>query len=356
MIRPVFDTPQTFIIAEAGVNHNGHLDNARRLIDAAAAAGAEAVKFQLFDPEVLASNAAPMAGYQAKSDILDKNQNQLNLLQSLALKPEDFRTLKGYAEEQGILFLCSPFDEAAALFLHEELKLPCLKIGSGELTNLPFLAMLGRLNTPLILSTGMATLDEVQIAVACVQNNSPSGEKAAIALTHCVSAYPASFESLNLRACTTLAQAFPACVIGYSDHSPGIHASVAAVALGARIIEKHFTLDKNLPGPDHQASLTTVELGEMIRQIRDIENALGDGVKTPQPIELDCIQVARRSLVAAHDLPRGHRLSASDILIKRPGSGIPPSQRETLLGLQIPQSILADELFPISWAKAAMEN
>jgi N-acetylneuraminate synthase len=345
MNKAIFDTPQTFIIAEAGVNHNGDLNLARQLIDGAFEAGADAVKFQLFEPSLLASQFAPLAVYQAMAS--EKPAlSQLELLRGLALAPKDFIELQAYAQKVGILFLCTPFDEKSADFLHTELKLPCLKLGSGELTNLPYLSMLGRLNTPLILSTGMGTLAEIKTAVACVQEASLLGADAPIALTHCVSAYPAPFNALNLHACQTMAQAFPNCVVGYSDHSPGIHASVAAVALGARIIEKHFTLDKTLPGPDHQASLTVEELKMMIQQIRDIEIALGDGNKAPQPIELDCLQVARKSLVAAHNLPVGHRLTAKDILIKRPGTGIPPAGLEKLIGLTLLQSIQEDALFP----------
>jgi len=348
MNKAIFDTVQTFIIAEAGVNHNGDLSLARQLIDGAYEAGADAVKFQLFEPSLLASRFAPLAVYQATASETEEKPalSQLELLRGLALTPKDFIELQAYAQKVGILFLCTPFDEKSADFLHTELKLPCLKLGSGELTNLPYLTMLGRLNTPLILSTGMATLDEVKTAVACVQAASPLGIDAPIALTHCVSAYPAPFNALNLRACQTVAQAFPNCVVGYSDHSPGIHASIAAVVLGARIIEKHFTLDKTLPGPDHQASLTVEELKMMIQQIRDIESALGDGIKAPQPIELDCIQVARKSLVAAHSLPVGHRLSAADILVKRPGTGIPPENLEKLIGVILTQAIQEDALFP----------
>jgi N,N'-diacetyllegionaminate synthase len=344
MSRAVFDTEKVFIIAEAGVNHNGSMDMAKALIDGAARAQADAVKFQLFDPEKLTSKVAPMAAYQQRNNEDAQVASQQDLLKSLALPPEAFRELQHYAQQQGIMFLCTPFDEDSALFLHHELKLPCLKISSGELTNLQFLEMLGDLNTPVILSTGMGTLEETLQAVNAVwkQNKAPLG------LLHCVSAYPAPIEAINLRAINTLAEAFPECVVGYSDHTLGVHIPVAAVALGARIIEKHFTLDKTLPGPDHQASLTVEELCDLVTQIRQVASALGDGVKRPQPCELDCINAARKSLVAANDLPAGHILTREDIAIKRPGSGISPSLLEQVLGLPIPAALAQDALLPPS--------
>ena len=344
MAKPVFDTPKTFIIAEAGVNHNGSMDLAKQLIEAAAKAGADAVKFQLFNPEQLTSKVAPLAEYQAQGS--GDAENQLDMLNALALSPEDFGILQAYAKQNHILFLCSPFDDESARYLHETLNLPCIKLGSGELTNIPVLQKLAAWKAPLILSSGMANLAETQDAVDCIQKSSPIGKQHPIAILHCTSSYPAPFESLNLKACKTLAEHFPDCVIGYSDHSEGIHASIAAVALGARIIEKHFTLDKNLPGPDHKASISVDELSALVHQVRDIEVALGSGIKEPHPIELDCTQVARKSLVAAHDLPSGHQLSAADILVKRPGTGIPPADLKKLIGLTLTQPIQEDGLFP----------
>jgi N,N'-diacetyllegionaminate synthase len=342
--KPIFDIPKTFIIAEAGVNHNGSIDLAKQLIDAASKAGASAVKFQLFNPEQLTSKVAPLAEYQAQGS--GEAENQLDMLNALALLPEDFRVLQAYAKQKNILFLCSPFDDESARYLHEELKLPCIKLGSGELTNIPLLQKIAAWKTPIILSTGMANLKETQEAVACIQKSSPLGEQHPLAILHCTSSYPAPFESLNLKACQTLAQHFPHCVVGYSDHSEGIHASIAAVALGVRIIEKHFTLDKNLPGPDHKASISVEELSALVQQIRDIEIALGSGVKEPHPIEQDCTQVARKSLVAARHLPAGHCLTSNDILVKRPGIGIPPAKFDQLIGLTLAQAIQEDALFP----------
>lgn len=338
----VFDTTRCFIIAEAGVNHNGSMEMAKALIDGAAQAKVDAVKFQLFNPEKLTSKVAPMAAYQQRNNENAGVDSQQALLKSLALPDEAFRELQAYANQRGILFLCTPFDEESALFLHHELKLPALKISSGELTNIPFLEMLGDLNTPVMLSTGMGTLEEVRQAVDAVwkKNRAPLG------LFHCVSSYPAPTDAINLHAMATLREAFPECVIGYSDHTLGTHIPAAAVALGARIIEKHFTLDKTLPGPDHQASLTVEELGGMVRQIREVEAGLGDGVKRPQSCELDCINVARKSLVAARDLTAGHVLGREDIAIKRPGTGISPAMLGQVLGQALPAAVQADELLP----------
>ncbi len=338
----IFDQEKTWIIAEAGVNHNGSMELAKHLIDGAKKAGADAVKFQLFDPEKLTSKAAPLAAYQVKNQQNATTDSQQELLKALALPPETFRELQQYAVQQEILFLCTPFDEGSARFLHEELQLPCLKISSGELTNLPFLEMLSGLNTPILLSTGMGTLDEVHQAVAALRKM----HQAPLGLLHCVSSYPAPVEAVNLRAMKTLQHAFPDCVIGYSDHTLDKHVSLAAVALGARIIEKHFTLDTTLPGPDHKASLTVDELTLMIRQIREIEHALGDGIKRPQSCEMDCIAVARKSLVAARDLPAGHVLLAEDIVIKRPGTGIAPARLGQLIGVRLPMAVSQDALLP----------
>jgi N,N'-diacetyllegionaminate synthase len=332
------DLNRTFIIAEAGVNHNGNLAMAKALIDGAAAAGADAVKFQMFDPTQLTSKETPLAAYQMKQEGLNKSQR--DLLSALSLSAQDFAQLQAYCKQAGILFLCTPFDNAAARYLALDLQVPMLKISSGELTNLPFLQMLGCLDTPIILSTGMGTLAEVQAAIESIRtvNSSP------LALLHCVSSYPAPVEAVNLRAMQTLKNAFPDCVIGYSDHTLGIHVSVAAVALGAQIVEKHFTLDPSLPGPDHQASLTVDELKQMVRAIREVEQALGDGIKRPHPVEEDCIRVARKSLVARQDLAMHHVLTSADLQAKRPGTGISPADLHHVVGKTLRQPLREDEL------------
>jgi N,N'-diacetyllegionaminate synthase len=344
-MQPVFDTPQTFIIAEAGVNHNGDLNLAKQLIQGAKSAGADAVKFQMFEPEKLASKATPLATYQAdrQEDGQSGSKTQVDLLKTLSLPREAFAELQAYCQQLDILFLCTPFDEGSAQALHTDLRVPTFKISSGEVTNLPFLRLLSRLNVPVMLSTGMATLDEVRQAVAALE----SVHQPPLGLLHCVSSYPAPAEAVNLNAIQTLQATFPHCVIGYSDHTLGVHIPVAAVAKGARIIEKHFTLDKTLPGPDHKASLSVEELKAMVRAIRETEQALGDGIKQPHAVEADCIRVARKSLVARYDLPAEHLLTEQDLLAKRPGTGISPALLERIVGKRLPQKVHQDELLPL---------
>lgn len=341
MFPSPFNTKHTYIIAEAGVNHNGDIALGKALIDGAAQAGADAVKFQLFEPALLASAKTPLAAYQkAGAQAGEPIKNQIDLLSRLALPRQAFIELQAHAHQAGIQFLCTPFDDMSAVFLHQTLDVPLLKISSGELTNLPFLRLLGRMNIPLILSTGMATLAEVEAAVQAVwETNRPP-----LALLHCVSAYPAAADTVNLLALQTLQQKFPNCTIGYSDHTLGLHVPVAAVALGARIIEKHFTLDQSLEGPDHQASLTVAELAQMVFAIRETEVALGDGIKKPNPVESDCIRVARKSLVLRHDLPAKHTLTLDDLIAKRPGTGISPANLFQVLGKRLKTDLSQDEL------------
>ncbi len=331
----------TYIIAEAGVNHNGDMEMAKALIDAAAESGADAVKFQLFDPDALVAKDTPMATYQVENLGGEAPQTQHDLLASLALSFEDFRQLHRYTTDRGLQFLCTPFDEQAALFLHHELKLPLLKIPSGEVTNLPFLKMLGTLHTAMILSTGMSTLGEVKQAVEALRSSNP---KLPVALLHCVSAYPAPDSAMNLTAMRTMKDAFPDCPVGFSDHSLGTHLAVAAAALGANIVEKHFTLDKTLPGPDHKASLSVEELKNMVAQIRSVDTALGDGIKQPQSVERDCIEKARKSLVLARDVPAGAVLAPEDVVVKRPGTGISPGLLEAVLGKTVQADLKQDTL------------
>lgn len=329
---------RTFIIAEAGVNHDGDFECAKRLIDIAADSGADAVKFQLFSPEDLASSEASLAEYQSVGSVENQPKNQLDMLSGLALPFEAHLHLQDYCRKKGILFLCTPFDFKSADYLHSILNVPLLKVSSGEITNLPFLEFLGTLGIPIVLSTGMANMAEIQAAVDITQRHN----QADVALLHCVSAYPAPVEAVNLRAIQTLGSAFPQALIGYSDHTLGIHVAVAAVALGARIVEKHFTYDPSAPGPDHQASLSPGELREMVRAIRDLEKALGDGVKQPHPCESDCLSAARKSLVAAQDLAAGHILQPGDLVAKRPGTGLPPAALPQVLGKRLNISLSKD--------------
>lgn len=328
-----------FIIAEAGVNHNGDLDMARRLIDTAAAAGADAVKFQTFKPERLASPMADKADYQKGTT--DAAESQLDMLRRLELRPEDHAVLRDHCRAVGILFLSTPFEESSADLL-EDLGIEAFKLPSGEVTNLPFLRHVAAKGRPVILSTGMSTLGEVEAAVAAIvaAGNPP------LALLHCTSAYPADPAQVNLRAMATLVAAFGV-PVGFSDHTPGTAVAIAAAALGAAVIEKHFTLSRDLPGPDHRASLEPDELSAMVAGIRVAESALGDGIKRPQPIEGDTARVARKSLVVARDLPAGALLTPEVLAIMRPGTGLAPGLMEAVLNRRLSRAMVANE--PLRW-------
>ena len=323
-----------FVIAEAGVNHDGELVRALELVDAAARAGADAVKFQTFEPDALVTAAAPLAPYQRDSETTAAGQREL--LERLCLSAADFARLAEHCASRGLLFLSTPFDaDSAALLV--ELGVPAFKVGSGELTNIPFLRDLSSRGLPLLLSTGMATLDEVSHALDAIQD---AGCK--VVLLHCTSSYPAPPEEANLRAIDTLRAAFGV-PVGYSDHSLGFAVSLAAVARDACVVERHLTLDRHLAGPDHAMSLEPDELGELIRQIRSLEAMLGDGCKRPQPSEGELLLAARRSIVAARPLAAGEVLSAAALAVKRPGGGMPPSSLESLVGARLARPLAADE-------------
>ncbi|MBN1517178.1 N-acetylneuraminate synthase [Candidatus Sumerlaeota bacterium] len=313
-----------FIIAEAGVNHNGDVETAKRLVDAAKKAGADAVKFQTFQSEKLVNKSAKQAEYQAANT--GKAESQYDMLKRLEFSEAAHREILAYCSQCAITFMSTPFHAEAADFL-DELGVPAFKLGSGEVTNLPFLAHVARKGRPIMLSTGMANLGEVEDAVRTIeQNGNPQ-----LALLHCVSNYPANPADANLRAMETLTRAFGR-PVGYSDHVPSNAVAFAAVALGARIIEKHLTLDRNMPGPDHQASLEPAQFAELTAGVRQVESALGDGIKRPAASERNTAEVARKSLVAAHDIAAGAVLQAGDLAIKRPGSGIPPRDMQYVLG------------------------
>jgi N-acetylneuraminate synthase len=318
------------VIAEAGVNHNGNLEMALRLVDAAAEAGADVVKFQTFKSEEVISPVAPKAAYQVQTT--GAAESQLEMVRKLELPPAAFATIDRHCRERGLLFLSTPFDRDIAAF----------KIPSGEVTNLPFLTYVAKQRKPVIMSTGMSTLDEVAAAVKVVLA-AGTGE---LALLHCVSNYPALASSVNLRAMKTLEQRFGV-PVGYSDHTEGIEISLAAAALGACIVEKHFTLDRTLPGPDHRASLEPRELAALVRGVRSIESALGDGRKVPAAEELNTAAVARRSLVAVRDLAAGTILTEENIVIRRPGTGLPPSTLPTVLGRRLRQDVAAGALLSL---------
>lgn len=312
-----------FVIAEAGVNHNGEVETAKQLALVAAQAGADAVKFQQFRASSLVLESAPKAPYQEEGT---GGGSQWEMLRRLELDEASLTEIETYCREAGIMFLSSVFDEEGVDFL-ETLGVPAYKLGSGELTNLPLLRHAARKRKPLILSTGMSTLEEVSDAVGTVRE---AGCRE-IVLLHCVSSYPAAPQDANLRAMETLRRTFdvPA---GFSDHTGGIEVALGAVALGALVIEKHFTLDRCSAGPDHKASLEPPELTALIRGIRTVELALGSGRKGPVPAEEETARVARRSIVAAEDIPSGARISDKFLAFKRPGTGLAPAMRSQVVG------------------------
>jgi N-acetylneuraminate synthase/N,N'-diacetyllegionaminate synthase len=328
-----------FVIAEAGVNHNGDVGIAKRMIDVAKNAGADAVKFQTFKAESLVTFDAPKADYQQATT--KPGESQLEMLRKLELSESAHYILKEHCDKTGIIFLSTPFDEASADFL-EGLKIPAYKLSSGDLTNWPLIEHLARKGKPLIISTGMATLDEVSEAV-CTATTAGCKE---LVLLHCVSNYPAAAAETNLRAMATMQKQF-AIPVGYSDHTVGIAVSLAAVALGAAVIEKHFTLDRNLPGPDHRASLEPFELESLVQGIREVEVSLGSGEKGPSASELETAKVARRSIVAASSIQCGSVLQRESLVMKRPGTGLPPSMLKTLLGKRARTDIPAGTLITL---------
>ncbi len=355
------DTGRCLIIAEAGVNHNGSLDMALRLVDAAAEAGSDIVKFQTFRADRLASRFAPKAEYQQRET--GKEQSQLEMLRALELNEDAHRRLIERCASRGVEFLSAPFDQESLCLLTETLKLQQLKFGSGELTNAPLLLAAARTGKPIILSTGMSTLTEVEEALGVLalgysdSGTEPSqtafraafasaaGQAALrknIVLLHCTTEYPAPLEDVNLRAMDTMRATF-GLPVGYSDHTEGTAIALAAVARGAIVIEKHFTLDRFLPGPDHKASLTPFELASLVADIRRIELALGDGVKRPAASELKNVPIARKSLVAARNIEMGEVFSDENLTAKRPGSGISPMEHWAWLGRRAPRDFMEDE-------------
>lgn len=327
------------VIAEAGVNHNGRLELAYKLVGAAAKAGAEVVKFQSFVAEEVVTPDAPQAEYQKAHG--DPAQSQLEMIRALQLSPDDHRAIVHACRQARILFLSTPFD-LPSLRLLLELGVPAIKVPSGEVTNLPFLGEVAKSGKPVILSTGMSNLPEVASAVKTMRE---AGCRE-LALLHCVSAYPADPRQVNLRAMATLSNEF-GLPVGYSDHTLGLEVPLAAVALGACIIEKHFTLDRNLPGPDHAASATPQEIRDLVAGARVVEAALGHGRKEAAPGEADAMAVARRSLVAAVDIPAGALIQPSMVAIRRPGTGLAPARLPELLGRQTKAAIPAGSLLSL---------
>jgi len=321
-----------FLIAEAGVNHNGDVELAKELVDIAADAGADAVKFQTFKAERLVSAAAPKADYQLRTT--DAAESQLDMLRKLELSEAAHEELSARCTERNILFMSSAFDETSAGLL-DELGVAAFKIPSGEITNLPLLDHVARMGQPMIVSTGMSTLGEVETAVRTIR----AAGNDALVLLHCVSNYPADPADVNLRAMATMAAAFGV-PVGYSDHTSGIEVALAAVAMGACVIEKHFTISRNLVGPDHEASIEPDELKALVRGIRTVESALGSGQKLPAPSEANTAEVVRKSLVAVCDIPPGTTLSREMIAVRRPGTGLPPDMMQFIVGSTTGQEIL----------------
>jgi N-acetylneuraminate synthase/N,N'-diacetyllegionaminate synthase len=313
-----------YVIAEAGVNHNGRVDVARRLIDAAADAGADAIKFQTFDPQRIATADAPLADYQRQA--VGDARSQRQMLAALALSEADHHTLAAHCRERRITFLSSPFDIGSADLL-ASLDVAAIKLGSGELTNLPLLRHAATLGRPLLISTGMATLDEVACAIEAVR----AAGGGPMALLHGVSAYPADPAEANLLAIGAMAARFDL-PVGWSDHCPTIAVALAAAALGACVIEKHLTLDRTMAGPDHRASTAPAEFADMVRQVRDIRTWRGDGAKRPMPGETEMRSAARRSIVTATPVPAGSVLTAEMLDALRPGHGISPMQWDRVVG------------------------
>ncbi len=349
------------VIAEAGVNHNGSLAIAKKLVDAAESAGADYVKFQTFKAEKLASSVARKATYQ-KTNADDLSQ--LEMLKSLELNDEMHRQLIDYCASKGVNFLSTAFEQDSLHYLDKTLDLPLHKIPSGEITNGPLLVAFGRTQKPLILSTGMARLEEVETALMAIawgvtHEEDPQGMedlndnwsspsvrqrlKNRVTLLHCTSQYPAPLEDVNLKAMTALNQSFST-KVGYSDHTQGIDVAIAATALGANVIEKHFTLDRTMEGPDHKASLEPDELAAMVSSIRNIEQALGDGIKQPRESEINTIAVARKSLVAAIPIAKGEVFTSENMTVKRPSGGRSPMAFWSTLGAVADRDYLVDEV------------
>ena len=330
---------KVYIIAEAGDNHNGDFNTALKLVDVAKRAGADCVKFQTFVTEEIISKYAEMAEYQKKNT--GKEESQFEMVKRLELSFDEFRKIKEYCDRVGIQFLSTPFDLKSVDFLNE-LGVPFFKIPSGELTNYPYLIKIAHTGKPVVMSTGMCEPDEILAAINVLEKNG-SGE---ITLLHCNTEYPTPLKDVNLYAMRTMKKMFGK-KVGYSDHTKGIEVPVAAVALGACVIEKHFTLDKNMPGPDHKASLEPDELGRMVKNIRNIEIALGDGVKRVSESERKNIAIARKSIVARRNIQEGEILTEENLAVKRPGTGINPMQWMEVLGTRAVRDFKEDELIEI---------
>jgi len=330
---------KTFIIAEAGVNHNGSLEMALQMVDTAVAAGADAVKFQTFKAEKIITDNAPKARYQEET--MGADESQLEMVSKLELNEVAHVRLYEHCQEKGVQFLSSPFDLESIDLLYN-LGLEILKIPSGDLTNLPYLRKIGQLQKQIVLSTGMANLGEIEDALEILERAGTPRDK--ITVMHCNTEYPTPMSDVNLRAMQTIKAAFPGVRVGYSDHTLGIEVPIAAVAMGARLIEKHFTLDRNMEGPDHKASVTSEELKSMVTAIRNIEKAMGSSIKKPSLSELKNIPIVRKSLVAEKPILKGEVFTEENLTAKRPGTGINPMRWDEVLGQVAQKDYEKDEL------------
>jgi N,N'-diacetyllegionaminate synthase len=332
---------RTFIIAEIGVNHNADLNLAHNLIDEAISAGVDAVKFQTAIPELVVTSYAQKAAYQRETS--DSDESQFEMIRKIHLPIDTYKSIKEYCDERSVIFLSSAFD-LVSLECLENLGVLYHKIPSGEITNLPYLRQVGRYGKPVIVSTGMANLGEIEAALeVLVQSGTP---RECITILHCTTEYPTPMVDVNLRAMVAIREAFNL-PVGYSDHTSGIEVAVAAVALGATMLEKHFTLDRNLPGPDHKASLEPIELKAMVTAVRNIENALGDGIKRLSASESRNKPIVRRSLVAACNIRAGDIFSTANLVVKRPGFGLSPMRWDEVLGRKALRDFVQDELIEI---------
>lgn len=334
---------RVLIIAEAGVNHNGSLDIAKLLVDKAVEAGVDIIKFQTFKAEMLVSKSAKQAEYQKKNIGSNADDSQYNMLKKLELSEHDHQELMAYCKERGIQFFSTAFDLESLDYLHS-LNLGLWKIPSGEITNYPYLKKIAQYHEPVILSTGMCEMDDVRAAMNVLLNNGVQRDQ--IAILHCNTEYPTPFEDVNLRAMLEMQKEFQ-CKVGYSDHTKGIVVPIAAVAMGASVIEKHFTLNRNMEGPDHKASLEPDELIEMVNAIRNIEKALGSGKKVVSNSERKNIAIARKSIVAACPIKKGEILTELNLTVKRPGTGISPMRWEEVVGTKAIKDFSEEDLIEI---------
>ncbi len=330
---------RVLVIAEAGVNHNGNIDIAKKMIEVAKECGADIVKFQTGKAELVTSKFAEMANYQKRNVGCDKSQ--IELLETLELRYEDFDILKEYCNKVGIGFLSTPFEVNSIHYL-ESLGCEFWKVPSGEITNYPYLKEIAKTGKKVILSTGMCTMDEVHCAYNLLKKNG-AGD---ITLLHCTTQYPTEYNDVNLKAMLTLRDEFQV-QVGYSDHTRGISIPIAAVAMGARVIEKHFTLDRNMEGPDHKASIEPDEFMQMVKEIRNVEIAMGNGEKAPAEGELENINIARKSIVAARVICEGEQFTEENLTTKRPGNGISPMRWEEVIGKVAKRKFAYDELIEI---------